>query len=938
MEATFIDRKVSEIWETVNRKNRQLMKDWIEGFIGSYDEQKQKSQQEIRNTAIRLTEPGENFLWRLMSAEPSLHGYYDRNGIRKRRVELAMLFLRAMTEDKYWTSFITLTLSLGHSKISRSVPVSADSDTTQPCIELYKAARLEKVEEVRRLIETGLRVKPDVKGFTPLHSAAMAINPNARIAHLLLELGDGRQYRNVKADTAENTALHYAAANVNVTEDFIVQFMDADPELRNVDHYTPFHVAAMSCNPDAIIYMLNTFAPTNKGWDVDKVDEESAEKVINLCARNGNAKAVALLIKHGADISRGVLHEIVLESVRYPEKIDKLLDVYNAIVDNAVTWRYLEEGTECQLLKGSRDCIELFRKTMIWLLTNPLKEQYENKDVLQWALEHGASAMFLQIINTKSVFCAHGEEALQWISDKSSEDMKIEKGGRNRKDKKDRQITWTTFDVTNFTTETHLTENVETEMSDLNSPSTVVVRPPTDTELCSDGRQLKSVTDKKDEINADTIEGSAQPNTAKNKSRNFDRPSAPDKPYVAYVLDEFDKWKNTNILSIQPLRGLTEPYVAMSQRFYFLVGLIQLIFMIYFTDHYMPSTCSLASMFSIQTNHCNTTNANNTMPPRLSEQRSWLATIWLIWPTILLAGHVHFALGDAIHAYDALKEMLKETKTTRVRASIAKKFYESLILGSVLSLAFSCMVFHWIILDLYKLEAREPYIEATAMVLLFGWLANLEFFGGMSKHFGTFLLVVKTIIAIDIPCFMLFFGFTIAGFSFSMHLLRISTCRIIPKKFYLHHTFFGVLSTAFGIGDLFDKTVTNDECADAGMKFLFEIVYFGYVCMAMIILLNLLIAMMNHRYEKAKWRAGNLWRFHILSTMRHLENTSAGFLQFLKKILDLWRSGNGSKKSKRCKSVLCCSSDASHASLIYKNGRYYLTLLLLVDKQATKDK
>ena len=64
-----INSAVDQLWEDVNAENSELMKDWIASFSEDYDEGKEKAKQEIRNT---LTDPGKNFLWRLLSTEPWL--------------------------------------------------------------------------------------------------------------------------------------------------------------------------------------------------------------------------------------------------------------------------------------------------------------------------------------------------------------------------------------------------------------------------------------------------------------------------------------------------------------------------------------------------------------------------------------------------------------------------------------------------------------------------------------------------------------------------------------------------------------------------------------------------------------------------------------------------------------------------------------------------
>jgi len=119
-------------------------------------------------------------------------------------------------------------------------------------------------------------------------------------------------------ESGRNTALHIAAGNVNVTREFLQELKSANAKIRNKAGDTPFHVAARSTNRNAIIYMLEIFAPSKGGWDIDDVDEkreEDAPPLLHICATNGNAEAVTLLIQHGADLAKGVLHKIVIESV-----------------------------------------------------------------------------------------------------------------------------------------------------------------------------------------------------------------------------------------------------------------------------------------------------------------------------------------------------------------------------------------------------------------------------------------------------------------------------------------------------------------------------------------------------------------------------------------------------------------------------------------------
>jgi len=821
---------------------------------------------------------------------------------------------------------------------------NADKPITETITPLHKAARYENLKEVRKLIKDRENLKSNPHGYTPLHFAAMAINPKHEIAKVLIGANKKMLNQQTASEWGQNTALHIAAANTNVTEMFIQQFKDAKLQLPDSNNDTPFHVAAKSRNPQAIIYMLNTFAPTNNCWDVDEVDggQKHQNTLIKMCARRGNAKAVALLIKHGADISEGVLHEIVLQSVKTPKRISKLVQVYNSIVENVVTWRCLEEQPEFLQTKASDDYSKLFRETMIWLLTRPVK-QYGG-DVLQCALAHGASAMFWNIINTKSVFRIQGDEIWKYVEEKCEHEVSgchgvISRSGGDEterfvdrehgdgvdnnadEDTRSSRKNWTVFDVTNFTKETMLKRNPP----DSAVESTDVTNTSERTALCSSRQQ--------DEDDQHAPERSAEANNGQRKPRQFGKPSVPDKPYLTCLLTVFDQWKCSNILSTQPFKELTESYITFVQRFYFILGLLQLIFMTSFTVFCMPTTCSLALMFSVSIKPAgcsnNTSNSSdNAMLPSFGQQRSWIALLWLIWPTILIVGNAFMTFYCGRQLFAAKRgtsnKMVVKSKDVGDLSFLGK--LKIALLRSVPLRIFCLTVFVWLY-EYYWCGSSELYAKVTAMVLLFGWITNLSFFGDVSKNVSISVLVVEKIVVKDISSFMLFFGFSVVGFSFAMHTIRMSAC--MPTQIiYLHETFFAVLSSAFGIGDFFETTITDPACSGEGSQYLFEFVYLGYVCATMIILLNILIAMINNRYEKAKRKAENVWRFRTLSTMRALETMRAN-------ILDLWNQPKcfGSSSG-------CCNGDKDQQSLSDKSitfnkhfKRYYLRLILPVDEK-----
>ena len=470
-----------------------------------------------------------------------------------------------------------------------------------------------------------------------------------------------------------------------------------------------------------------------------------------------------------------MLHEIVIESVRRPEKTGRLLAVYQEIVDNAVTWHCLEH--ESLTFKSSSDYRVHLRKIMIWLLTNPL-EKYGTKDVVQCALEHGASAMFWRIVNTKSVFRNDVDEASSLIGSESGR----ENENRNERNRRN----WAVFDVTNFTVRTFL----RPRRGDVSERTSLLSTNPQDGGNGGGGGT----------VNRDCVRNERVPELAR---RNYDEPSAPDEPYLSCLLTAFDQWRSSNILRTQPIKELTQPYIKLAQRFRFVLGLVQLVFMLFFTAHYMPSKCSLAVMFNYSVAPCNS-SSDHQHPADVGQQRSPLALLLLIWPIFLLATNVYVTIQHVKHVLAkqfAEKIVYKSKELRRLRSCFLTrpKSIEALLLNS-LSTVFCFTLFAWLCIYFVS-ETYESYVEVTGMVLLFGWTANLDFFGSVTKNFSIFSLVVNKILVKDIPSFMLYFGFTVVGYSLAMHALRMLACT--PNEL-VDETFFSVLSSAFGIGDFFE--------------------------------------------------------------------------------------------------------------------------------------
>jgi len=386
----------------------------------------------------------------------------------------------------------------------------------------------------------------------------------------------------------------------------------------------------------------------------------------------------------------------------------------------------------------------------------------------------------------------------------------------------------------------------------------------------SEDKTLFDVTDFTGATKADIrCSSSESVDSVRDYTEQFENSSS----YMRELVLSYDEWREKSILEEQPMRELTKPYFRFVQRCYCTLGLLQLVYMIFFSRWYMPSTCSLVTMFNISMPVIGCSDVANSTESRYPvgrEQASWL---WLVWPVFLCALSACSFVVDlfwisvasfckyAGNCQAGVTHHVAELWPTKVLLAIGEIFP---------AVSFSTSVFFWYHRHGDSSTELRLYLEATAMVFLFGWTTNLVFFSGMTQKFCVFALVLKEIIVKDIAMsFLLVFLFTLVGFSFALHVLSLYD---LPSDnvVYLGATVYDVFAASLGSGDYVQTS--REGRSRAGIYFdLFELVVISYVCVSAIILLNVLIAMMNHRYDKAKERAENFWRFQTLRTALDLE-------------------------------------------------------------------
>jgi len=420
--------------------------------------------------------------------------------------------------------------------------IDVDEPADDGITALHIATAYGKYEDTEVLLNAEAEIKADSKGLTPLHVAALSHEPNPQIAKLLikhmLEQNEGGELLiNAQVVKTRNTALHFAAENEHISHEFIQALESIDPSISNNSGETAFHVAARAENPEVIVFMLEVFTPAETRWKITDIESEGKPTLLEICARRGNAKAVAMLIKCGADIYENVLFHIIDESVNNPAMTEKLVSVYRTITENCVLWERLkiapDKRFEYPRKAADPDAYgERQREIMLKLLNS---KNSKDRNVLEHAIAAGAEVFLREIVDTPNVYKMMSEE---------------------------NDVSEVKYDVTDFITSRE-------------RPS-----------CCQLRRYRRTAPVSSD---SESPENESQPDAGKN--------SAPNEFYLLMITCRPSLWENKDIFHVEPFLTMTEPICALAKLMYLLIALIQLTYMICFSVYYLPPHCSLTSTY-----------------------------------------------------------------------------------------------------------------------------------------------------------------------------------------------------------------------------------------------------------------------------------------------------------------------------------------------------
>ena len=172
-------------------------------------------------------------------------------------------------------------------------------------------------------------------------------------------------------------------------------------------------------------------------------------------------------------------------------------------------------------------------------------------------------------------------------------------------------------------------------------------------------------------------------------------------------------------------------------------------------------------------------------------------------------------------------------------------------------LGFSSCVLQWFLLYSAEDSSQDIFL---AMSLLLGWLFVLFFTRGC-RVTCRFSLMIQNLFLSDLVYFLTVYGIVLVGFSFAMNAMFTY---MGEAELSISKVFYDMMNV---VTDLDQKQRTEES-----RHYLFtKLLLIVYAIVAVILLLNMLIAMMNTSYEIVTVTRCNLWRQQQLSIMLMIE-------------------------------------------------------------------
>ena len=247
---------------------------------------------------------------------------------------------------------------------------------------------------------------------------------------------------------------------------------------------------------------------------------------------------------------------------------------------------------------------------------------------------------------------------------------------------------------------------------------------------------------------------------------------------------------------------------------------------------------------------------------------------FLTWPMVIFTFEICYITADVLHHFHHRRSRKSQSLCRRMFGMVFDVLYiiYDFLKGSfshIASLAFAFLVLCWFILYM-TINLNVVYFLSSALII--GWLFTISFTKGF-QTVHAFSIMLKYIIIRDIARFLFIYLFVLLAFTFGLHALFQTVPALRDMYDSPFETMFLTFNIMLGMDEFFHDDFDNDHRQEGRSSTYGKLVYLIYVIFSTIILLNILIAMMSDTYNRITSQEGTTWRISSVRLAVKLEHS-----------------------------------------------------------------